>query len=249
MIYYDILWLWPLIGIQYVMSQSFTFLWLKPLQMIFLFLFWQQRGSFCRPYYTVCWLMLVDTKKWQCHPIPQIPPDSALGCCLKKSSLHYTSFIVSSYVIMIWNYSSWENWWKLRWSLLRIHFNWYGPLGLCNSAISTADASTPTLVILTNDATVRLNPSCFDGSMSSDSERVADVAKYMVVVTKPMFKVSQCPLNHYRSSIFSLHTTRSKHLPSIRCSPALRHRCGTHRGCRVQGIQRGCDRLWPDWIW
>ena len=109
------------------------------------FLFWQQRvSSFCRP----------------------IPQDSAAGLLFKevltsfiglqwtKSSLHYTSFIVSSW---FGNYSKR----KLGWSLLRIHFNWYR-LGVCFQPFPQ-QICTPTLVILTNNATVRLNPSCFDG--------------------------------------------------------------------------------------
>ena len=49
---------------------------------------------------------------------------------------------------------------------------------------------TPTLVILTNDATVRLNPSCFDGSISSDSERVA---KYGCCDKNPCSKFHNVP--------------------------------------------------------
>ena len=179
-----------------------------------------------------------------------------------KSSLHYTSFIVSSWFGTIPGEKN-GYWGGHFWEFTSIDTVW-----VCVSAISTADmysnssdphqrchgSTKPFLLRRFN--LVGLGKSC----------------KVWLLWQKPMFKVSQCPLNHYRywyiyiymlfskknclqfslkslSSIFSLHTTRSKHLPSIRCSPALRHRCGTHRGCRVQGIQRGGYRLWPDWIW
>ena len=117
---YDIL--WPLIGIQYVMSQSFTFLWLKPLQMNFLDFFCFDSSE--SPAFA-----------GQFHKIRR------LGCCLKKSSLHssvavtksslhYTSFIVSSWFGTIPR----ENWGGHFWEFTSIDTVW-----VCVSAISTAD--------------------------------------------------------------------------------------------------------------